>query len=254
MSRSILNDKIEFAGKLPEGSYTFTFNDILIEENVMSISGANVPQGLFGKEKATLTPEQIALVEKLDPGRFEHGNQDVKPRYQNRTTFVFTEDQSGTSVKAQLWGGPKINKGIKEFLEQATGADLSKVVGNAFVNIIKPGEKFTGVMEVAKKGDFTNLNLKTVRKVGLPPLANVTTGPTVNSAGFTDMEEKVLKYLEGDGKGMKLADVPEIYNKGIVIDGVPLSDFGAVVTAFNGIMGKVKSYDAGDGTVLIVRK
>jgi hypothetical protein len=60
--------------------------------------------------------------------------------------------------------------------------------------------------------------------------------------------------LEGAGKGMPETGIADLYKKGITINGVSLSDFAKVITAWNNLKTKVASYGDGSGNILIVRK
>jgi len=228
MAKSMLKEavKLEKFGKVPEGNYVITLDDILLEENVVSIYSESIPKDFMksirNKEKVNLTEEQIRQIEGFDLGAkgcFDDGQ--PKPRFQNRINFIY-HDEFGNKHSHQIWGGPKLNKALTKF--------------NVHIKL---------------EGDFNNLDVTTIRKVGLPALPNQEGAAHNTDGGFSPMASALLKYLQAEGKGMESRDIAVLHNKGVVVDGITLNDFGSIVSAWGEIKAKVKQ-SVVDGKIDII--
>ncbi len=261
MGKSLLQPgtKIEKSGRIPEGMYVLQLDDIVLKEQVVSLPNIDsIPKDFMksvrGKEKSELKEEEINKIMALDLGTkgvWEKGPNagEPKPRFQNRTVFIYHEVATNIKFSHFFFGGPKLTNELSQFIEQVTGEKIDDHVNKDWLELIKPGDKFNAFIKLG--GDFNNIEISTVRKVGLPPLEESGSAP-VGASGFTPMEETLLAYLEGPGAGMPTSDIGKLHQKGVTINGVTLNDFPVIVTAFNGIKAKVKSYEE-DGKIKIVR-
>jgi hypothetical protein len=255
MAKSMLKEavKLEKFGKVPAGNYIITLDDILLEENVVSIYSESIPKDFMksirNKEKVNLTEEQIRQIEAFDlgaKGNFDDGQ--PKPRFQNRINFIY-HDEQGNKHSHQIWGGPKLNKALTKFIEQATGIDMNEHYNQTWSDIIKIGDKFNVYIKL--EGDFNNLDVTTIRKVGLTALPNQEGAAHNTDGGFSPMASALLKYLQAEGKGMESRDIAVLHNKGVVVDGITLNDFGSIVSAWGEIKAKVKQ-SVVDGKIDII--
>jgi hypothetical protein len=248
--------KLEKFGRVPEGNYVITLDDILLEENVVSIYSESIPKDFMksirNKEKANLTDEQVRQIEAYDlgsKGNFDDGQ--PKPRFQNRINFIY-HDEQGNKHSNQIWGGPKLNKALTKFIEQAVGIDMNEHYNQNWNDLIKIGDKFN--VHIKLEGDFNNLDVTTIRKVGLPALpekeGNSATGPKTAN-GFSQVAAALLVYLQGEGAGMPTSEIASLHTKGLTINGIALNDFGPIALAWGEIKTKAKQ-SVVDGKVNII--
>lgn len=257
--KSMMNIPMEVSGRLEAGNYNLIFDGADLRENVVSIYDEKIPKDMMkairNKEKASLTEDQIRYIESYDLGSngvFENGN--PKPRFQNQIAFRFHEKESGKSFTISLYGGPKLNTKIIAFLKQAIDFDMNASVGKPFSDVLRVGDEFIAYIKL--EGDFNNLDVKTIRKVGLSPLATeegADNGPA-NNAGFTQMEQALIDYFMGPGKGMDVKEIAQLHTKGVSINGITLNDFGPIANAWSSIKAKVKQFKNADGKIDIILK
>lgn len=242
--------KFEKFGVVEKGNYNLVLDDIIFKEKVFSIVSKNIPDALMkvirNKEMKDLTEDQVRQLESIDLGQdglFENGQ--VKPRWQNRTVFVF-HDEHGNGHNVELYGGPKLNKSLTEFIEGVFQIKIDAIINKEWDTLFKVGDKFTAFIDVVN--NFNRVKADTVRKEGLAPVSGGAT-----SSDMSQTAKALLKYLQGEGKGMNTGDIAQLYSKNITIDGITLNDNGAIMLAFGEIKTKVKQYQI-DGKINIVLK
>jgi len=258
MAYSLLEktDRIEKAGALPEGNYTFELMNVIQREKVVSIFPKNADKAFLkainNKERANLSDELIAQIEAYDlgpDGNFDDGR--PKPRFQNQIQFDIKEVNSKTDMKFSIYGGPKINSALEKFITRSLGITKEEIYKSSFGDLFKIGDQFNITLKA--KGDFANVDINSVRKVGLPPIEEGdNNSEPVNDAGFTQYEQALLKYLQTEGKGMPVSDITTLHNKGIVSDGIALDSYGAILSAWGKIRNKIKSFKDTNGNIDIV--
>jgi hypothetical protein len=112
--------------------------------------------------------------------------------------------------------------------------------------LFKAGDKFTAFIDVVN--NFNRIKVETVRMAGLAPVSE---GATSESGEMSTTAKALLKYFQGEGKGMNTGDIAQLFTKNIVVDGVALNDNTAIIQAFGQIKKHVKQYQV-DGKIDIV--
>lgn len=245
-TRSMMNERIRAAGKIPAGNYIVKLSDVILKEDV-SLYDERLPQELRNKEKSTLTEAQIKQIDTFDlgdKGFFADGS--PKPRYQNQMLFVFKETSSGKEFPfdAKFYGGPALSSKALKFLATATGKEESELIDKPLSDLADIEFNAT----ITDDGNYNHIVLESIRKVGLPPIVEESEATGADSNGWTENEKLLLAYLKGEGAGMRLLDMPKLCNKGIA----GLDKFDIVMPAWNGLKKKVKSVTADNETVAIV--
>jgi len=254
----MLNQAIKFAGRIPAGNYQVKVKDIKLLEDVSMYHDA-LPKEICGKEKSTLKPDQIAKIEAFDwgeDGLFDNGQS--KPRFQNMIAFDFEEPKSGKTFPFDIkfYGGPAIPAKMGKFLEQITGMSQDEMTDKTLDEICGNGMLFNASIEI-REDNYNHIVKDTIRKVGLAAIAseNEESGMSeeVDSNGFTPSENRLIKYLQNEGKGMLLSLAPKLSTMNIQVDGQLLGDFAHVMHAWNSLKGgKVKQFSADGETVDII--
>lgn len=252
----MMSKKVEKFGTVPEGAYIIVLDDIKLLENVVSIPKKVVSKEFWkvigGKEKSTLSEEIIRQIDTIDlgaDGLFPDGQE--KPRYQNKVDFVFHEKQSLNRLNVSLYGGPRINKALKNFIEQVLGITIDKFIAQTWGDMFKAGDEFNCYIKM--EGEFNRIDDKTVRKVGLPPLENSEGVSNLPAGELSPTAKALLKYVNSDGvKGVMAArDIVTLHTKNITVDGITLSDYGQNMQAWGEITKKYPNYKDANGNVNI---
>lgn len=246
-TRSMMAEYVKMAGKIPVGNYVLKLRDVLLKEDV-SVYHEKIPEGLRGKEKNTLTEEQVKLILAVDLGKdgvFENGQ--AKPRFQNQIVLAFYEVTTGKEFPVTIYGGPALSAKAIEIVGKILGLQKEQIIDKSFGELFKPEYEYNVYIGENDKG-YNKLDQSTIRRVGLPPLAESGEVEKVNDNGFNEVEQKLLNYLMGEGKGIQIMEIQKIaQNK------PEIGDLGTVMKAWNTLKTKVQSY-ATDGKIDIVLK
>lgn len=152
-------------GNFKEGvRYTFAIENGFFRKDVVAYNeNGNYPKEVKGREKANLTPAQVAIVENAPCATWQDGS--VKAKYSDIYNFVVCEVNSGTvfgkadplngwvmgGIQYEFLGG-KPGKDWYAFVRAMTGKDLEEPT--SIEKIAPQGAKFTATMKRGKSGYF----------------------------------------------------------------------------------------------------
>ena len=222
MSNSAWDEQIVVKGAgVPTGVYETVFKDVVRENKVVQYRSGLSGQKVIGKEYDSLDADQKAIVDGIPDEYWPQRPNDDAPRMKaafiDQYRFIFTDPKTGTDLKfgavfpvvQYSKDGTVIsasNKGLVDFIIQATGAPI--VAGDTFTvrDYIKPGDEFR--LELVKNGNFTEIDKTSVVKKELAK-------PIVKGVeALSPKAKELLDFLKANYQGRPKRDVVDLYSTG----------------------------------------
>jgi len=218
MSVSMWEEPIVVGGsKFEEGKrYTIELTDVKREKAVVQWL-KNMPKEVAGKEYASLTSEQKAVVDGYEyvPEDYfqarDGKDAQKKPLKQDRVAFQFREVETGAPFlyDTQFWmtqSGGASNK-LLAFLEQAVGYVPGESDSFRLIDIMKPGDKFSAFITKGKN-NFSKLDVDSIVRADMAPKG------VSERKELSEGAQKLVAYLKANSTGQSVSSIIKIMNSG----------------------------------------
>lgn len=216
---------------------TFVLDNVMKVEKVVVRFSEQLPAfGICWHAYDTLAPDEKKLVDTLEPDKRKNG--DPKSKFATLYQLEFKDSVTGrqflfdvkfyTNTDGSVWPA------FKDFLEML-GPEIKGPV--KLGDYLKIGQKFTATL-VKRNDGYLHIDQQT-----LQPIFEIDTEQE-KPVTISETEAKLLEYLQTDGTGTPLYDIPECLPK-------ELGNEDELLKAWNNIKKRVKSYTNDGVTVNI---